>query len=265
MSQGQAHEPGFAKQTMGMLLTEPSNIRYIEGSRYVSRVEASGTVHQERSDALRWERDRDEVNARYGYAIHHLRKARAKTVLDAASGLGDGTRLLALAGFDASGVEISPDGVAVARARYPWIRFDQADILSYEHEPVDGIVAAEILEHVQDGRAFLRQMNRMLKPNGVLIITTPNRKYSKGKNIFHLHEYTVAELRALLPEVPIRAFVTTLFRKTLRAVFDNNEDRYWRVNLRLSRMFPFHQLPDFAQYVCMCVKKADLRRALAGN
>jgi len=248
-----------------MSQTEPSNIRYIEGSRYVSRVEVNGNIIQERSDALRWERDRDEVNARYGYAIHHLRKAGAKTVLDAASGLGDGTRLLAQAGFDASGVEISSDGIAVARARYPWIKFEQADILSYEHEPVDGIVASEILEHVQDGRAFLRQMNRMLKPNGVLIITTPNLEYSTGTNIFHLHEYTVADLRALLPGVPIRAFVTTLVRpaKILRHIL--GYDRYWRVCLRLSRMFPFHQLPNYAQYVCMCAKKADLERAVAGE
>jgi 2-polyprenyl-3-methyl-5-hydroxy-6-metoxy-1,4-benzoquinol methylase len=241
--------------------TEPSNIRYIEGSQYVTRIEVDGAINQERSDALRWVRDRDEVNARYGYAIYHLRKAGAKTVLDVASGLGDGTRLLAQAGFDVSGVEISADGIAVARARYPWLKFDQADILSYEHEPVDGIVACEIFEHVQDGHAFLRQMNKMLKPNGVLIITTPNPKYSTGTNIFHLREYTVAELRSMLPGVPIRAFVTTLFRRRLRKIF-GNEDRYWRVNLRLSRIFPFHQLPDRAQYVCMCVPKDNLEQAV---
>ncbi len=228
----------------------------------MTRVEVNGNILQERPDALRWERDRDEVNARYGYAIHHLRRAGAKTVLDVASGLGDGTRLLAQAGFAVSGVEISAEGIAVARARYPWLKFDEADILSYEHEPVDGIVASEIFEHVQDGRAFLRQMNRMLKPGGVLIITTPNLKYSTGTNIFHLHEYTVADLRALLPGVPIRSFTITLVRpaRILRKILGN--DRYWRVCLRLSRVFPFHQLPNYAQYVCMCVKKTDFERAV---
>lgn len=94
-------------------------------------------------------------------------------VLDAPCG---GTAALTLAlqeqGFDAVGADVDPEaearlGKAFARAdldaRFPWA--DQS---------FDAALSTEGIEHLENHFSFLREMCRILKPGGILVLTTPN-------------------------------------------------------------------------------------------
>jgi SAM-dependent methyltransferase len=59
-------------------------------------------------------------------------------------------------------------------------------------------VAVEVLEHVEEDAEFVRQVRRVLKPNGVFVMTTPNGDFVKNTNPDHKRHYRRSELEALL-------------------------------------------------------------------
>jgi SAM-dependent methyltransferase len=69
-------------------------------------------------------------------------------------------------------------------------------------EGFDGVVSVEVIEHVPDDEAFVRQIHRVLRPGGWLYLTTPNGDYIKNEppnyNPDHLRHYRRAELVSLL-------------------------------------------------------------------
>jgi SAM-dependent methyltransferase len=60
----------------------------------------------------------------------------------------------------------------------------------------DFAVTFQVIEHIQDDKAFISEINRVLKPGGKLLLTTPNRPMSLTRNPWHIREYTSAELAA---------------------------------------------------------------------
>jgi SAM-dependent methyltransferase len=64
---------------------------------------------------------------------------------------------------------------------------------------VDNVFAGEIIEHFEKkfGGKLLKEIRRILVPGGKFIISTPNKKYTKGYE-FHVHEYGVKELKNLV-------------------------------------------------------------------
>jgi SAM-dependent methyltransferase len=59
------------------------------------------------------------------------------------------------------------------------------------------VVSFQVIEHIQDDAAYLREIHRVLKPGGIALLTTPNRPMSLSRNPWHEREYTGAELLAL--------------------------------------------------------------------
>ena len=64
----------------------------------------------------------------------------------------------------------------------------------------DFAVTFQVIEHIQNDKAFVAEIYRVLKPGGVLLLTTPNRPMSLTRNPWHLREYTAAELAAVVAE-----------------------------------------------------------------
>lgn len=133
---------------------------------------------------------------RYAFArplAHGLR------VLDAACGEGYGSALLADAAEEVLGLDISPQAIAHARARYGTranLRFDVADCTALDHLPsasFDLIASFETLEHVEAQERMLDGFARLLKPGGLLLVSTPDkRNYSDIPGT--VNEYHVREL-----------------------------------------------------------------------
>ena len=126
-------------------------------------------------------------------------------VLDVASGEGYGSHLLSLHAANVVGVDVSSDAVAHAAVRYPAanLRYIAAGCVQIPEPDAsfDVIVSFETIEHIMQHEAFLREVDRLLVPGGLFIISSPNRpEYSDRtgyKNEFHVKELDRAELKAL--------------------------------------------------------------------
>lgn len=64
----------------------------------------------------------------------------------------------------------------------------------------DLVVSVEVLEHVEEDKKFVAEINRVLKPNGRFIMTTPNGDFVENRNPDHKRHYKRDELLTLLGE-----------------------------------------------------------------
>ncbi len=122
---------------------------------------------------------------------------RDKAVLDVACGAGIGTHYLLTAGAKSCiGLDIDSPTIDYARAVYKGCEFSQCDAtnLCVPDNSMDVVVSFETIEHLKDHLKFLSECNRVLKPGGILVCSTPNHTISRWarENIYHLHEFTVA-------------------------------------------------------------------------
>jgi 2-polyprenyl-3-methyl-5-hydroxy-6-metoxy-1,4-benzoquinol methylase len=128
--------------------------------------------------------------------------ARDRTVLDAGCGEGFGTVLLAETARRVTGIDYSPAAVAAAWTAYrapnlEFRRLDVNELLGLDLR-FDVVTNFQVIEHLPDPPAFLRAVRSALRPDGVLVLTTPNRLTSTSENPYHLREYTADELATLL-------------------------------------------------------------------
>jgi SAM-dependent methyltransferase len=145
--------------------------------------------------------------------IEHLHRyllarewCRGKDVLDVASGEGYGAALLAQVARTMVGVEIAPDAVVHACDAYAAanLRFIVGDArrLPNPDATFDVVVSFETIEHFAEHAAFLAEIRRVLRPGGLLIVSTPDRdNYSPAEtppNPYHVHEMTGTEFQSLL-------------------------------------------------------------------
>jgi GT2 family glycosyltransferase/ubiquinone/menaquinone biosynthesis C-methylase UbiE/glycosyltransferase involved in cell wall biosynthesis len=129
-----------------------------------------------------------------------------RDVLDVASGEGYGTALLAQVCRTIVGVEIDAKSVAHAEANYQAgnLRFLHGDALDLplQDASVDVVVCFETLEHVASHERFIGEVRRVLRQDGLFIVSTPDRTvYSapgSDPNPYHVLELTDPELRILL-------------------------------------------------------------------
>ncbi|WP_435008487.1 class I SAM-dependent methyltransferase [Tundrisphaera lichenicola] len=138
--------------------------------------------------------------ARYRFAKDHVV---GKRVLDIACGEGYGAAGLAMAGASSVvGVDLSPEACEHARAKYGLdARVGNAQAIPLPDRSVDLVVSFETIEHVENPDQFLRECARVLVPEGVLILSTPNRPVYSGEgplNPFHQSELDEGEFVGLL-------------------------------------------------------------------
>jgi SAM-dependent methyltransferase len=170
------------------------------------------------------------AEARYSLIVEHL--AGAGRVLDI--GCGDGFLLgRAAAGSElAVGVDPEPSGVALARGKLADIPGCSALVASGSELPFpdgsfDAVVLADVVEHLEDPGATLREAGRVLRPDGRIVVTTPRRLPDHWwDRQHHVREYESAELRELLElyfgDVDVIHFISL---------------RWWAVRKRLGKIF----------------------------
>src|SRR4029079_13791541 len=128
-------------------------------------------------------------------------------VLDVACGEGYGSALLAARARSVIGADIAQGAIDHARSRYaaiPNLEFRQADcaVLPFPDASFDAVVSFETIEHIATQAPFLDEIRRVLRPDGFLILSCPNKtEYSDRRGVtneFHVRELYRAELAALL-------------------------------------------------------------------
>ena len=134
-------------------------------------------------------------------------------VLDLGCGDGWATAELAALGARPVGIEIAQAAVDRARGNHPELDVRLAPLdgpLPFDDGAFDVVWSSEVIEHVADTAPWLSEVRRVLRPQGRLLVTTPNhsrlRLLAAGIEPYsqplgdHLHLYTARSLRGLLDD-----------------------------------------------------------------
>jgi ubiquinone/menaquinone biosynthesis C-methylase UbiE len=150
------------------------------------------------------------------YVIHlmHLAdytKAQAitngKDVLDLGCNSGYGTDLLSGTAKSIVGVDVSPLAIATAIKKFKKsnakFRLVDGVSLPFNDNSFDVVTSFQVIEHLVDYDNYFNEIKRVLRPNGVLVLTTPNAEIrvkhgAKPWNRFHIHEFRVDEFGIFL-------------------------------------------------------------------
>jgi len=148
--------------------------------------------------------------ARYEFANRYVID---KTVLDIACGTGYGSNILKKEGASrVYGVDISSEAIDFAREKYRrgHVYFTIGDLerIPFASNSFDAVVCFETIEHTDNHNQVLSELGRVLRPQGLLLISSPNRRLtSPGKSItesphnpFHITEYSANEFKHLLSQ-----------------------------------------------------------------
>ena len=101
---------------------------------------------------------------------------RGSRVLDVGCGRGEFCHFFETQGYRAFGTDISNAAVQYASQAFPDIPFHAGPVESMvqEHgDSFDAVFSSEVIEHLFDVPGYLLAVNRLLKPNGLFVLTTP--------------------------------------------------------------------------------------------
>jgi SAM-dependent methyltransferase len=128
-----------------------------------------------------------------------------REVLEAGCGEGYGADLIAGVARQVVAVDYDATAVAHVASRYPRVEVMQANLaeLPLPDASVDVVVNFQVIEHLWDQAQFVNECARVLRPSGLLMVSTPNRiTFSPGRdtpiNPFHTRELNAEELTELL-------------------------------------------------------------------
>jgi SAM-dependent methyltransferase len=134
-----------------------------------------------------------------------LQLCAGKDVVDLGCGEGYGTALIGTLAASVIGIDASAETIEHARASHgsSSVRFMTADatVTTLPSDSADIVVSFETIEHLEDHDGFMAEVVRLLRANGLLLLSTPDRsRYLRGSdpNPYHLRELNGDELRSLL-------------------------------------------------------------------
>ena len=216
----------------------------------------------------------DELSARYSEIAEQLQRSDqyssfvvdfmlqnvsfidGNSILDAGCGNGQLTHVLMqrLSAFQIrqSAFDISERMVEHSRTLNPTVRHDVAALpqTSYQDYEFDVIIASEVLEHLAEPQASLRELRRILKVDGSLIVTIPNgdrfgfHQYLRERQSYQPADdffYTFAEAQSLFRKAGFRIHdYTGCGGKIPRRATDSSLSKIWLKVL--NRLLDFH--PD---------------------
>lgn len=160
-----------------------------------------------------WTGERVETYINNEIMVEHLHRyaiadelVKNKKVLDIACGEGYGSFLMAANAYSVTGVDNNALVIKNACEKYkrPNLEFveGQAEKLPLEDHIYDIVVSFETLEHLENHQLLFNEIKRVLKKEGVLIISTPNKLFYSDKNgyinPFHKKELYLNEFKELL-------------------------------------------------------------------
>ena len=130
-------------------------------------------------------------------------KERRPRILDV--GCGTGANLLMLSNYgEAEGVDISEDALAFCRERgLQKVKHGAAEELPYEDGTFDLVTALDVVEHIDDDVASLREMRRVLRPDGRVLLFVPTFMFLWGLQddvSNHRRRYRLPELHRVLDQ-----------------------------------------------------------------
>jgi 2-polyprenyl-3-methyl-5-hydroxy-6-metoxy-1,4-benzoquinol methylase len=152
-------------------------------------------------------------NAIYAAILRALVEFNARgKALDFGAGTGSLTRQLTasarFAEVTAADLMARPAGLNAG-----WIEADLNDPLPVAGESFDTVIAAEVIEHLENPRAMARELFRLLIPGGIAVVSTPNNESWRSLLSLWLRGHHIAFLDGSYP-----AHITALVRRDLHRI-----------------------------------------------
>ena len=200
----------------------------------------------------------------YDRVLEALPEDRDLSILDVGAGEEDFSRKLKDAGYDqVEACDYVEEGFCC-----PDIPFDQANLyeaLPYPDDHLGCVVSVEVIEHLENHLAFLRELVRVTRPGGKLIITTPNVMSLSSRWHFFLYGYYDCAPLPLLPhqEDWYMQHLNPISMPMLLYHFERN--RAQLIDLRTNRLRTGSRLmrPFLGPLMRLCLRKRLLREKYA--
>lgn len=145
------------------------------------------------------------VFSRHKFAYQFAQNYAAdKTVIDIGCGSGYGSQILAEKAESVLGIDYHAAAIDYCRQNFhsPNLRFEQKDISTIDAEnEFDAAICFQAIEHFDDPDHFLFQLEKLIRPGGTILISTPNVKRAFNgplKNPFHINEMNYQQFNSLL-------------------------------------------------------------------
>ena len=148
-----------------------------------------------------WHIGRRRILATFVESICAQVKDRRPRILDV--GCGTGANLLMLSKYgDAEGVDVSEDALTFCHERgLDKVKLGAAEELPYDDGTFDLVTAFDVVEHIDDDLAGLKEMRRVLRPGGHVLLFVPTFMFLWGLQddvSHHRRRYRLSELRRVL-------------------------------------------------------------------
>jgi SAM-dependent methyltransferase len=159
-----------------------------------------------------WHTGRRKIIASFVEDICRRVTDRRPRILDV--GCGTGANLLMLSKYgDAEGVDVSEDALSFCHERgLEQVKLGAAEALPYEDGTFDLVTALDVVEHLDDDLAGLREMRRVLRPGGRVLLFVPTFMFLWGLQddvSHHRRRYRMPELRRVLEQAGFEVERTT--------------------------------------------------------
>lgn len=162
-----------------------------------------------------------------------------KNVLDYGCNAGHGSEILSRRATKVTGVDVSTSAIETAKkiTKVENLKFRLVDgkALPFKDNEYDIVVSCQVVEHIVDVDKYLEELKRVLKPDGVLFITTPNvvLRLDAGMepwNRFHVREYNYSDLDGLLNKHFMSVSILGLFAES--GIYDVEKKRLTKAKER---------------------------------
>lgn len=122
-------------------------------------------------------------------------------LLEIGCGAGRGVEVLSPVVAHYTGIDKNDSLMKILAEQYPQYLFlnqHLPPLKGLQDNTFDAIVTFQVIEHIEDDDAFVKEAYRVLKPGGKMLLTTVNRKFSLTRNPWHVREYLADDLKNLL-------------------------------------------------------------------
>ncbi len=123
--------------------------------------------------------------------------------------------------------------------------FMQAEVppLPFDSNAFDCVISFQVIEHIRRDLDFVAEAARVLRPGGLIVLTTPNAPMSLTRNPWHVREYTADQLRNLLGSRFAEVEILGVFgNDKVTAYYENNRRNVERI-ARFDVLDLQHRLP----------------------
>jgi ubiquinone/menaquinone biosynthesis C-methylase UbiE len=203
-----------------------------------------------------------QADANYILALNELRKrlasvnGRAPRILDIACGDGVMTYRMRQEGMEVVGLDLEQLALLIARDQLtkrgahgtPFVR-GSCMALPFADGSFEGAVAMELIEHLDPALngTFLAEIRRVLKPGGVVVITTPHKQTPELRSRYHTQEFSGNELKRLLAASFDAAEVLAYYKNSLQRFYAFGGKAMRPVRLVWKTLWRFERLNLFTR------------------